>query len=322
MGKSAHTPAVPDPIKTLTTAADLNRINEYTPYGNVEYAKDKKSVSRVLTPEMENLFKGATAIAGGYDPNAPEVVYGGVTPRVNLMQNVPGQATVQTPELTQQSDLTGNVIAGDYIPAPRGIDNEYAQQAYQAATSLMNPVYAQQADRLSQDLANKGLPVAGEAYMNAWGDFNRGQDEAYQRAAFNAIQAGDTRYNQQFAQQQQALGQALEAGLSQQQLLDSGLMSRATFGEQQRQYDTQFGGQEKQRQFNMMAALLGLQPAPQVAPLDVQGAYNAAQQQANLNANARNQKKANMYGTIGSIIGAIPTGGASLFARGIGAALG
>lgn len=232
MGKSAKTPAIPDPARTLEKAAELNRIDQFGPFGDITFADDGGSMTKTLSPELLNLFSGAVNVAG---MPAPDVTYGGVTPRVNTSMG---------------ASFT-----------PRNMNEEYAQASYDAAKTMLDPVYERQAGRLSQDLANKGLPVAGEAYKGAWDDFNRAEGQAYQRAAFDAIRGG------------------LAAGQTQQQL-DQG---------------------QRQSQFNMMAALLGLQPTASISPLDVQGSYNAAQQQANLNANAQNQAKQNMFSNLGAI---------------------
>lgn len=64
-GKSSpKAPAAPDYEKLIAQQAQVNRVNQVSPFGNITYSGPDKSTQTVtLSPEMQRIFGGATGMA-------------------------------------------------------------------------------------------------------------------------------------------------------------------------------------------------------------------------------------------------------------------
>lgn len=98
-----------------------------------------------------------------------------------------------------------------YDPRSYGNLNQYRGDVESAffnrQSSLLQPQFQQQREALEQDLADRGIPIGGEAYNDAMGNLERNHLDAQQRIANDAVLAGG-------AEAQRQLG--MELGVNQQ----------------------------------------------------------------------------------------------------------
>lgn len=90
--------------------------------------------------------------------------------------------------------------------------------AYQAATSRLDPMFAQREQEERSMLASQGLDPGSQAAQNEMGNFNRGRNDAYSQAQQAAVGQGLTAQRQTFGQLQslmQMLGGAQGVGAAQ-----------------------------------------------------------------------------------------------------------
>ncbi len=187
--KGGSAPQAPNPAATAAAQgaankdtaiaqATLNRIDEYTPYGNSVYSP-----------------------TGGTDVN-------GITPYKRTTTLDPAQQSIvdkQTAISGQLNDLAGNQISrvGDAIsqpfsysgmPAAPTADSTARQQTidalYGQATSRLDPRFAQDQTQLQTDLANQGIGVGSTAYNSSLESFGRPKNAAYTSALNQAIASG------------------------------------------------------------------------------------------------------------------------------------
>lgn len=108
---------------------------------------------------------------------------------------------------TQKTSLT---------PAMQGLENNLTQQlsgssgadawkrafesAYGQETSRLDPMWNQRESALQQQLANQGLDMNSEAGRGAYGNFNRGRNDAYTSAFNNAFGLGQQAQAQNFTE--------------------------------------------------------------------------------------------------------------------------
>lgn len=190
MGKPSA-PAAPDPVATANAQgannketaianAELNRVNQYSPYGSSEYSisgynadgtpQYNQSIS--LSPSEQNLF--------------------------NM-----GQQGAQTLGQTALNSL-GNVqnqYSQNFNPGNFGANVQQAQDAaYKAQTQYLDPQFQRAGDSLNSQLANQGLQVGDAAYTNAQDQFGEQKQAAYQSAQNQAVSAGNQEQNTLFGQ--------------------------------------------------------------------------------------------------------------------------
>lgn len=150
---------------------------------------------------------------------------------------------------------------------------------FDRGSELLNRQFDRQEDRLRQSLANRGLmatdPELGEAAMSELGLFNQNRDEAFQALALDAIQRAGA--------EGRAQGQ-FDIGT---QLTDANIREA-----------------NRARQFNELAALLGLNQVAQPglnsffgpAQADVTGAYGLSNQANMHNAQMAQQAQSGLMG--------------------------
>ncbi len=82
------------------------------------------------------------------------------------------------------------------MSTPRANDyQDFTDTAFKQVTRTLDPYYDQQRKRFDQSAINKGLSAGTEAYQTEFDNFMRGQNDAYNSAAFNAMQYGHGRYD-------------------------------------------------------------------------------------------------------------------------------
>lgn len=161
-------------------SAKVNAIDQITPYGNVTFQRNAQGIPTAqvttLNPQQQQLLDKQGQIG-------------------NILA---GQA------LNQAQYLPTTRFTLDGIP-PSPSSTDFGQQAsevrdavFNQARGLLDPVFEQRQRQLDQTIANRGLPIAGEAATTLQGNFNRDMDNALQQAAYQAVQAGGAEQNRLF----------------------------------------------------------------------------------------------------------------------------
>jgi len=328
VGKSSTSAPTPvDPTVSIaaqnTANADtarlqqtLNSVNTRGPYGTVTYDQnpdnpDRWTQTTTLSPleqQTYDLSKQATNTALGVANDQALRVQQALGQQINMNQ-IPGlQSNVrasdvplrpdQPPETFQES--LGNI---DFT-ADR---NAVTDAVFQQALSRLNPQYGQMRSQRENALANQGIGINSQAYGNAQDQLGRQENDAYNQAAFTAIQRGLDAQNQGFNQRLQS-GQFYNDAQSrndqaqlanfnarlgaQNQQFNQGLAG-AQLGNTARQQAINEAAYQQNLPMNQLSAILGLgqvgapqgvQYSPvQVNGTDVLGAYGlqASQQNAN-----------------------------------------
>lgn len=159
-----------------------------------------------------------------------------------------------------------------------GSPDTVEKATYDRLAGLLQPGFDQQRREFESMMANRGLPIGAEAYNDARGQVDRGQNEALLAAGLEAVRAGRAEDSRIFGMSQAAHNQAIQDRLL-----------------------------ERNQPINEIQAMFGSAPSLQIPqygqaaqyninPADVQGAFNAAYQ-GQLNAyNAEQQQQSSALG--------------------------
>jgi hypothetical protein len=276
MGSKGSTQVqAPDPLEIARTDATFNRINQFTPAGNLEFFSSGGGINNnaqlTFNPFIQQLFEGQLASDAGV-----------LGMGLQRQEDIAGGSL---PDLIQGLDTSG--ISG---LTPRDFEQargDVEQAFFDRTSSLLSPQFEQSEERLLQSLADRGIPRESEAGRTEIANFQRQRDDTFSRLADQSVLSGGQEQSRLFGLDQALTGfnNQLDIGT---QLQDANLIqnNRAT-------------------QFNELAALLGLQQVAQPglgnffspSPTDVTGGFGL-QNQANMaNAqNASNQKGGVMGG--------------------------
>lgn len=247
MGKSSA-PAAPDPVATanaqtqsnVQTAdnnAQLNRVNQYTPYGSSVYNIDGTSAdgtpqysqTTTLSPTQQNLLNmtqqgettlGQTALGqlNNVQNTYSQPFNSSGVPQVQSSVANPSVGTTSNVNNTSGAGIASQVNGGQsYQDAMK----QAQDAAYNAQTQYLDPQFQQGQQSLNASLANQGLQTGDTAYNNAQTNFSNQKQQAYQGAQDAAVSAGNAEQNTLYGQglssatlQNQANQQGYTQGLS------------------------------------------------------------------------------------------------------------
>jgi len=272
MGKgSSRAPDPPDPAATAQAQAAANkeavlesaRVNQFrqiTPYGTLEYTGEIGEPSRTrtttLAPSQQQQLEQQNQLAealGGFALGRSEQI-----PQTQFsLEDLPG-------------------VRQDFSDDARRVE----QATYDRTVNLLEPQFERQERRLETNLANRGIPIGGEAYGDVRDQFETGRDEALLSAANAAVQAGRGEQSRLYGLESADRARALNERLL-----------------------------ERSQPINELAAILQGSPATgtpqfgtaaqyQISPGDVQGATNLAYQGQ---LNQFNQANANRQAGLGGL---------------------
>lgn len=267
-------PEGPEPQKAIRAQARFNRIDTFTPFGSARFSGPDNTRLRVdLTPEQEQILGGQRALGGTALQQA-----------LARAQNLP----------------TGNVSFGGLPPQVSGIDTSgfadtpfdrgnVEEALFERSVGLLRPELEREERDLRQTLANQGLPIGSEAFEGEFDRFDRQRNEAFNRAANQAVigAAGQARATR---------GQQLQEALAQTQLQNrarqQGVSERLT---------------RRQLPFQEIGLLRGFvpgvqTPSPQGSNVDVMGAFQQRLNQQNRQA-ALEARQPSALGTLASLGG-------------------
>lgn len=254
MGKGkSSAPAAPDPFLTAQAESQFNRLDTFGPNGG-------------------GVRHGFTGPDGTFQSGmAPK----GFQSAQSYIES-PTERAIREASEPASVDLVNRII-GDNISgmpnAPRIQDrSSVSDSIFQRAMSMLSPQIEQTNSRLLSNLQNRGIPIGGEAFNDAYGEQQRQTQDTIARLAMDADIAGGQEQSRMF-------------GLDQAQRSSAISELVAAFG----------GG------YNPMTNI----PSGQAAGINY-GGMVSDKYQADLAAhNQRQQQRAGMAGTVGSLASAL-----------------
>jgi hypothetical protein len=214
LGPAPSAPAAPDyagaaqqtaqgNLEAARAATAANRVNQVTPYGNLNYTQSG-------TDQYGNPTWTATTSLSN------------VGQRLLDTQNQTslGLGSAINAQLGQVQDVMGRGFNPNIPQTQTSLDNLGGMQGWDRATDLMmqrlSPQMAQQQESLDVKLANQGIVPGTEAYNRAQTQLSQQQNDLRNQAQLSGLSAGNTLFQQglqgaQFGNtaQQQAFNQAL-----------------------------------------------------------------------------------------------------------------
>jgi hypothetical protein len=278
-GSSGSPPAAPDPAATAQAQAaankeaaiassQLNMVNQYTPYGNLEYSERGKSpqgtpqysVTQTLSPAEQQLLELSNQAATKYGQTAN----------------------------TQLDAVSGRLAQPlDYASlgtAPQA-NEQTRQNAQDAIIARSQPQMDRDRMALETRLANQGIGLGSDAYSAAMNDYNRAVNDFRLGAD---VQSG-SEMERMFGLESTARNQAINEMLQQRSVPLNELAAMLT------------GAQVQSPNFVNP-------PQTQVAPADFTGptalGYQGALNAYNTNQQSNNAQQGATMGMIGSLAGA------------------
>lgn len=223
MGKSS--PSSPDPADTVAAQAQANRINQFTPFGNLVFSgPDNSTATTTFSPEQQGIL---------------DLLQSG---QLGLGQRAVGQI--------------GGLPQGGIDPTETR--NRAEQAFFDREFALLDPIFQQQEGRLNQRLADQGLPQGGEAFGQAFGDFGRSRNRALEDLAAQSVLFGGQEAQRDVGFRQAGLAEIMaQLGLAQpQQSSFFGPGQVDVLGANQLQQNAQIANQ--QQRGGLFGGLLGL----------------------------------------------------------------
>lgn len=211
--KDAPTPPrAPDPYQTAATQADFNQLNQVTPYGSLSFSGGPTSSQASEIGRLNQRLANTRVGSAQYNAllsqiRALESQVGPQTASLNLspeMQALFGQqqqfsSNALADALRRQGELPQGAL--QYQPQDFSAEAKQAQDAtFQRLKGVLDPVFSQRSERLTQSLADRGLPTGSEIYGDEWDVENRAFNDAYTKAGLDSIMAGNQRQNELFGQ--------------------------------------------------------------------------------------------------------------------------
>jgi hypothetical protein len=198
MGKSA--PSAPPPpdyagaaaqtaagnLEAARSASAANRLNQYTPYGSLEYTQtptktlDPKAYQAALSDWRANGQQGAEPDPNQYmafNPDAGWAATQKLSPEQQQLLDYQNKASIGLGELTGKGlGYVSNMLENPFDTSKLPTTGFNPSQSYQDAyMQRLKPQIEQGREALSVQLANQGIPIGSEAYNRAM--LSQGQKE-------------------------------------------------------------------------------------------------------------------------------------------------
>lgn len=349
MGKKddSSAPTPPDPTATANaqaavntsaaeTQANLNRINQVTPQGDLSYSQTgtnsdgtpQYTQTETLSPDEQTKYDLNNQVAIALDGTAAD--------QIGRVQQTLGTGL----DTSGNAPIVSNVAAGpvqtslDYsnlgaLPSSSDFgseENTDANTVYAQAASRLDPQWQNNDNDLASSLAAQGISTNSDAYRRAETAESQAKNDAYNQANFSAIQQGDTLQQQlsaeDLANRQEGVSEVNDQGTfantAEGQVFGQGV-TNAQLSNSAAQQQLQQEAYLRNMPINDIAALLGTgagvaQPTfsavPQVgvAAPDYSGLVENNYSQQNAAYNAQQAAQAQL---LGSIFGAAGTVGAA-----------
>lgn len=234
-------------LEAAKFATKANRVNQYTPYGNLTYSQNPDETWN----QYVNLSDTGKKLLGYQDA-----------------------ASLGLGE--QTTNALGRVDQSLSTPFDYGSIQDAGNAAYAQETSRLDPQWNQRQGQLETQLANQGIARGTEAYTNAMRDFNNGRNDAYSQARVNAYNMAPTQFQLAQSIRSQPLNElnALRTGAQVTNPTFSSVPQQATtagpdlLGAAQATYNGQLAGVNAANQSasNFTSGLMGLGGAALMSP--------------------------------------------------------
>ena len=345
MGKSSpQTPPTPDPNALINAQSNANRINQFTPYGNLLYGSvgDQGQFSQGLVPEggqsaaftQETPFQTQLRAANeGTGLGLGNTAYNRVTGRTVVGTNPDGTPIFEDNPDFQNPFLTAPTLAGisesqDIDPTQlSGLQNY--NQSIASNVSMPTGLNTEGLTALQSDPEAFRSNIEQTLYNRQLGllqpEFTRQRNELEQNLADRGIPITSDPYNQAInrfeSQQGEQLGRlaqqaTLAAGQESDRLVNQGRQNRAMeFGE--RAASGEFGLAANQASFGQNASNVQLQNAGRQQQIADQLLSNqVAQQQRSREIAERNASRGQNFNELAALLGGPQIQQPSFFAPG------
>jgi hypothetical protein len=325
---SPKAPTPPDPVttanaqtamneKTARTEAELNRVNQVTPYGSVTYNNQGDRWTQTVTESPEEKRLRELSQTQGQKLGELGISQ---TDRVTDLLSKPYESrrfdvnAATGGPLNLADALGGDFDASKYDPSTLGnFGDDVRQRSFDLATQGLDAEFDRSEESLRTRLANQGVNAGTEAFGSEMESFNTGKGDAFARA----LLAADDNATRQRAQATSELGQGFAQDVAGRgQSLAELLTQRDTnLGDAERQYgfDTTADLADRQNPLNEIIALMsGVQTTPinpgqaaatRVAPTDYSGLVQSNYGQAVNAANAQGAANASTGGAVAGLAG-------------------
>lgn len=283
-----------DPQALIQAQARENRFNQYGPTGNMTWGTVGANGQFNPTTGQAAAMVTESPFQKWYRQGSEDLAGAGLENAAARIQNLP-LSPINT---TGLPGLMGNIDWSKIGDVPGSSDfqamgDQLADATFQAGYNRMLPGIQRQERRLEQQLSNRGLPIGGEAWGDAWGQLDRTTNDALSNLALDSVAAGRQEQSRLFGLDLTSRNQQL-----QDQLTGANLSNTARaqgLQEQQALRATELGE---------IANMLGLQGVTPVgfqsffAPgqIDVTGPYQMAQNAAIANQQARANSSSGLMG--------------------------
>jgi hypothetical protein len=214
-------------LEAARAAATANRVNQVTPYGNLNYTQSGTD------PYGNPTYTATTSLSDVgqqllNNQNAASLGLGGaITSQLGQVQNVMGRGfNPNTAPITTNIGQANLQTSPDYQGGMAGWD-----RANQLLMQRLQPQIERQQEALDVKLANQGIPIGSEAYTRAKQDLAMQQNDLLNQSQLSGLSAGNTLF-------QQGMQGAQFGNQAQQQLLNN-LLANANLGNlaQQQQFN-------------------------------------------------------------------------------------
>lgn len=297
-GGGGSVPSI-NPQQLIQQQAEQNRFNQYGPSGNLIWGEvgangqfqpgSGQAAAQVQESPFQSWYRqGGEDIAGSLMSQA-----------ASRIQNLP-LSPINT---TQLPGLQGSIDWSkvNAVPGSNGFQdmaNQLTDSTYNAAYSRLKPELQRQEGRLEQQLSNRGLPIGGEAWNDAWQAQDQNTNDTLSRLAMDAVGAG---------RQEQSRLYGLDMSTRNQQLQDQ--LTGIGTGNTARAQGLQEQQALRSQELGELASMLGLQGVSPVgfqsffAPgqIDVTGPYQMSQNAAMANQQLRQQGAQGLWGGLSSL---------------------
>lgn len=174
----------------------VNRVSTSTPYGSVEYSGPLRNWAKVkLSPDQKKILRRQEEAQQIMALQARRLGSNLSSAKFKLPDNLPkldtGPLDLGLPKLKVDNRVR------------RRVEDAY----FNRGQRLLNRQFDRQENRLTQRLANQGLPQGAEAYGSEFGTFNQGRNDAFADLADRAVIAGGDELARDFSLQSALRGQ-------------------------------------------------------------------------------------------------------------------
>jgi hypothetical protein len=217
-GKGASAPPPPDyaasarqtaegNLEAARSASAANRVNQYTPYGNLVYAQtptkslDPSAYKSALSEWKAGGMQGAEPDPNQYMTYNPDAGWSATTqlsPDQQKLLDIQNQTSIGMGNLQNKGlSYVENMISQPFDTSKLPQIGINTGEDYSAAIMRrLGPQLQMEQKSFDQKMANQGIPVGSEAYQNARRIFDMGQNDRLVSAQTGGIDVG-MRANQQ-----------------------------------------------------------------------------------------------------------------------------